>query len=193
MKRAETLKEFTHLLLSYVGTGYGYYKISHIPDKKSHRTVQILKKVSEYYQTQLSQGKRQYRRKRGIANYALVSYKNIIVVLHTEGKSIDEERDFKRIGKKGISLEISKFLTLILFKDERDKWTYRLGKETFLFFKGELEVAYEHSNGRKFHTLKAMFNHLPPYMGIWRQKIALNQHIKKLQKAKRSNKYWGLF
>ena len=186
MKRAETLKEFTGLLLAYVGTGYNYYKISHIPSQKAHKTAQILKKVSEYYQTDLSQGKRQYRRKQGIANYALVSFKDIIVVLHTEGGNIDRQKEFKRITQKGITLEFSKFLTLILFKDERNKWTYRLGKDTFQFFKGELEVAFKNSNGKKFHTLKSMFNHLPYYIGIGKQKRELNKHIKELQKVSRS-------
>ncbi|GIT98521.1 hypothetical protein [Sulfurovum sp. TSL1] len=193
MKRAETLKEFTGLLLAYVGTGYNYYKITHIPSKKSHKTAQILKKVSEHYQTNLSQGKRQYRRKKNISNYALVNYKDIIVVLHTEGKNIDRPMEFKKIGKRGIALDISRFLTLILFKDEREKWTFRLGKDTFLFFKGELEVAFKNSNGKKFHTLKSMFNNLPHYMGIGKQKRELNKYIRELQKVSRSKKLWGLF
>lgn len=193
MKRTETLKEFTGLLLAYVGTGYNHYKITHIPSKKSHKTAQILKKVSEHYQTDLTQGKRQYRRKKGIANYALVSYKDIIIVLHTEGKNINQPREFKRITQKGMTLELSKFLTLILFKDERDKWTYRLGKDTYLFFKGELEVAFNNSNGKKFHSLKAMFNNLPIYKGIGTQKRELNKYIRELQKVSRSKKSWGLF
>lgn len=193
MKKAESLKEFTYILMGYVGTGYSYYKITHISNKKRHKTPQIHKKVSEYYQTSLSQGQRQYKRKQGKANYMAISYKNMIIVLHTIGENIDKQGEFKILTSNGFELVFSKFLTLILFKDERDKWTYRLSKETYLFFKGELEIAFKNSNGKKFHTLKAMFNHLPYYIGIGKQKKELNKYIKELQKISRSKKFWGLF
>ena len=174
MKRAETLKQFTHLLIAYVGTGYCYYKITHIPNKKAHKTPQILQKVSEHYQTNLSQGKRQYKRKKGLANYAAVNYRDMIIVLHTRGEHIDNPNEFKQLTKKGIELKLSKFLTLILFKDERDKWTYRLGKDTFQFFMGEIEIALKSRNRKRLQKLRDMLNHLPPYMGIGKQKKELN-------------------
>jgi hypothetical protein len=193
MKRAETLKEFTHLLIAYVGSGYCYYKITHIPNKKAYKSPQILLKVSEHYQTNLSQGKRQYKRKQGKANYAAVNYRDMIIVLHTSGEHIDNPNEFKELTKKGIELKLSKLLTLILFKDERNKWTYRLGKNTYLFFTGELESAFKNSNSKKFYTLKSMFNHLPHYIGIGKQKKELNIYIKKIQKDHKSKKEWGLF
>ena len=122
-----------------------------------------------------------------------ISYKDMIIVLHTTGENIDKQGEFKTLTSKGIELVFSKFLTLILFKDERDKWTYRLGKSSYLFFMGELEVAFNSGNGKKFHTLKAMFNHLPYYMGIGKQKREINKRIKELQKVSRSKKLWGLF
>ncbi len=193
MKQAENLKEFTYILMGYVGTGYSYYKITHISNKKRHKTPQIHKKVSEYYKTNLSQGQRQYKRKKGKANYMAISYKDMIIVLHTTGENIDKQGEFKILTSKGIELEFSKFLTLILFKDERDKWTYRLGKSSYQFFVGELEVAFNSGNGKKFHSLKAMFNHLPHYMGIGKQKREINKRIRELQKVSRSKKLWGLF
>ncbi len=192
MKRAETLKEFTHLLIAYVGTGYCYYKITYIPNKKAHKTPQILQKVSEHYQTNLSQGKRQYKRKQGKANYAAVNYRDMIIVLHTSGEHIDNPNEFKELTKKGIELKLSKFLTLILFKDERDKWTYRLGKDTFQFFIGEIEIAFKNYDGKKFNTLKSMFSNLPYYMGIGKQKREINKTIRELQKTNKSKKLWGL-
>ena len=193
MKRAESLKEFTHLLIAYVGTGYCYYKITHIPNKKAHKSPQIIQKVSEFYQTDLSQGKRQYKRKKGLANYAAVNYKDMIVILHTKGEHQDKDYEFKQLTKKGIELKFSKFLTLILFKDERDKWTYRLGKDTFQFFMGEIEIALNNSNKKRLNTLKSMFNHLPYYLGIGKQKRDLNKKIKEVQKANQFQTSWGLF
>ncbi len=181
MKRAETLKEFTHLLISYVGTGYYYYKITYIPNKKAHKTPQILQKVSEHYQTNLSPGKRQYKRKKGLANYAAVNYRDMLVVLHTNGEHQDKPNEFKQLTRKGIELKLSKFLTLILFKDERDKWTFRLGKDTFQFFVGEIEIVLKNSNRKRFHILRSMFNNLPFYMGIGKQKREINKMIKAKQ------------
>ncbi len=190
MKRAETLKQFTYLLIAYVGTGYCYYKITYIPNKKAHKSPQILQKVSQHYQTNLSQGQRQYKRKRGLANYAAVNYRDMIIVLHTNGEDIDNPNEFKQLTKKGIELVFSKYLTLVLAKDERDKWTYRLGKETFQFFIGEIKIALNNSNGKRFHTLKSMFNNLPPYMGIGKQKREINKKIKGFQTFKIK---WKLF
>ena len=166
------------MLIAYVGTGYCYYKITHIPNKKAHKTPQILQKVSEHYQTNLSQGKRQYKRKQGKANYAAVNYRDMIIVLHTSGEHIDNPDEFKELTKKGIELKFSKFLTLILFKDERDKWTYRLGKDTFQFFVGEIEIALKNSNRKRFNTLRSMFNHLPYYVGIGKQRKELHKRVK---------------
>jgi len=193
MKRAESLKEFTHLLIAHVGTGYCYYKITHIPNKKAHKSPQILQKVSALYQTDLSQGKRQYKRKKGLANYATVNYKNMIVILHTKGEHQDKDNEFKQLTKKGIELKFSKFLTLILFKDEREKWTYRLGKDTFQFFMGEIEMTFSNFDGKKFYILRTMFNHLPPYIGIGKQKKVINKKIKECQKSNNTRSKWGLF
>ncbi len=191
MNKAENLKELCQGCLRYLGNGYLYYKISHIPNKKAAKTSQILLKVSKHYQTDLSSGKRQYRRKKNIANYQLISFGTTIIIFRTSGKNEDDPGEFKEFGKKGIELKVSNSLKLILFKDEREKLTFRLSKENYLFFSGELQKAHEKRNGKKFHTLKSMFNHLPFYVGIGKQKRSLNILIKKLQKDNRF-KGWGL-
>lgn len=48
MTRANTLKELCQSALRYVGDGYVYSKITHIPIKKAHKTTQILQRVSKY-------------------------------------------------------------------------------------------------------------------------------------------------
>ena len=83
MYRVQSLKELCQSVLRYVGNGYVYYKTALVPLEKAHKTQQILKKVSEAYETDLSQGKRQYNRKRGIANYQVVSFRGIIIILRT--------------------------------------------------------------------------------------------------------------
>lgn len=191
MQKAETLKELCQGCLRYVGNGYIYYKISHIPNKKALKTAQILLRVSQHYKTDLSSGKRQYRRKQNLANYQLIHFRSMIIIFRTSGNNADDPGEFKEFGKKGIELKISKDLKLILFRDERQKLTFRLSKENYSFFSGELQKAHEKRNGQKFHILKMMFNNLPFYVGIGKQKRSLNELIKKLQKDNRF-KGWGL-
>ncbi len=191
MTKAKTLKELCQIVLRYVGNGYVYYKITHIPSKKAHRIAQILDKVSKTYKTNLTQGKRQYRRKKNIANYQAIFFRGMIFIFRTSGTNEDNLNEFKKITRKGLELVVSKHLKLILFKDERDKWTYRLSKENYAFFSEEIRKSFEKGNGTKYHSLKKMFNNLPNYMGIGKQKKELNKLIKNHQSQ--YHKSWGLF
>ena len=182
MVQAQTLKELCQSILRYVGNGYIYYKISHIPIKKAHKTVQIRKRVSDIYQTNLSQGKRQYRRKQKIANYQAISFRGMIIIFRTAGTHKDNPNEFKKINSKGLELIVSEHLKLILFKDERKKWTYRLSKENYTFFSGEVKKSCEKRNGNRFYKIRKMFNNLPRYKGIERQKKELNILLKILYK-----------
>ena len=51
MYRVQSLKELCQSVLRYVGNGYVYYKTALVPIEKAHKTQQILKKVSEAYET----------------------------------------------------------------------------------------------------------------------------------------------
>ncbi len=193
MTRVKTLKELCQSVLRYVGNGYVYYKITHIPLNKAHKTAQILNKVSKTYETTLSQGKRQYKRKQKKANYQSISFRGMIIIFRTSGEHKDNQNEFKKIDSRGLFLTVSEYLELILFKDERDKWTYRLSKENYTFFSQELKKSYEKKDGIKYHHLKRMFNHLPPYKGIGKQKKELNNLIRELQNTYKTRRYWGLF
>ena len=193
MTRTTTLKDLCRGVLRYVGNGYVYYKITHIPIQKAHKTAQILKKVSDTYETNLTQGKRQYRRKQKIANYQAISFRGMIIIFRTSGEHKDNPHEFKKINSKGLELTISEHLKLILFKDERGKWTYRLGKENYAFFSQEIKKSFEKRNGIKYHSLKKMFNNLPIYIGIGKQKKELNKLIKELQHTYKNKRNWDLF
>lgn len=188
MKRYETLTELCQTLPKYLGNGYDFYRITRIPQKKAKKTAQIIKKLSNTYKTDLTQGKRQYRRKKGLANYALISYRDIIIVLKTAGKD-EVENDFNRF-KTSLKLEISKYLTLILYRDEREVLTYRIERLTFNRMRAEFERCFKSKNGKKFHTLVKMFDNLPKYLGIGHQKKQLISDFKKWQKEHKTN--WQL-
>lgn len=192
MKRAENLKQFCNYVIRYVGAGYKYYKIASIPSKKAHRKHEISLKVENYYQTNLTHGKRQYKRKCGKANYVAVMYLNFVVVLHTEGENIDQVGEFREIDpNKGLTLAISEHTELILFKDNRDTWTYRLSNEFYKSFRGRVETAIKNRKGREYHNIRGLWRGLPIYKGIGQQKRLLNQEIKALFKKHKVR--WDLF
>jgi len=191
MKRYETLTELCKALPKYLGNGYEQIRITRIPSKKVSKTDNILKRLSNTYKTDLTQGKRQYRRKKGLANYALLSYRDIVIILKTSGtdETEDEINDFNRFNRS-LKLEISKYLTLILYRDEREILTYRIERETFNRMRAEFERSFKSKNGKKFHNLVKMFDNLPYYKGIGHQKKQLISDFKEWQKEHRTR--WTL-
>jgi hypothetical protein len=181
MREPLKLKEFCIDVLRYVGTGYKYYKIVIIPQEKMNYKNGILTKIANNYGTKLTQGQRQHRRIKGLANYGAVAFGSMVIILHTDGKNIDKDKEFKEIGKE-LNIFISNSLTLVLFKDERDKWTFRLSKETYNAFKGNYQLAFKDGNGKKFHYLETMWRGLPRYRGINQQRKSLNIFLKELKK-----------
>ncbi len=177
-----TLKEFCTDLLRYVGTGYKYYKISIVPQEKLYLKEIILNKIKTLYKTDLTQGQKQHRRLKGIANYASISYKEFIIVLHTDGENNDGANEFKLLEKNMI-LPLTQHLGLILFKDERNIWTFRLSTETYQNFKGQFQLAFKHNDGKKFHSLQKLWSGLPRYKGIGSQRKDLNKLLKELKKT----------
>jgi hypothetical protein len=161
MKRAENLKQFCNYVIRYVGAGYKYYKIASIPSKKAHRKHEI-------------------------------SLNNFVVVLHTEGENIDQVGEFREIDpNKGLTLAISEHTEFILFKDNRNTWTYRLSNEFYKSFRGRVETAIKNRKGREYHNIRGLWRGLPIYKGIGQQKRLLNQEIKALFKKHKVR--WELF
>ena len=186
MKQAKTLKEFTKEVIKYLGSGYKYAKIAYIPSKKRHISHEIAKKVSNHYQTALSRGKRQYRRKKQIANYGAVMFQDrVIVILRTAGKHNDESGEFREVHK--LEVQLSEWIGLIFFKSELNRWTVRVSRETYRRIKLDLQLAIKNGNGRNYHKLLAMWRGLPWWKGIGRQSSELHRFIKEeLKKYKRN-------
>jgi hypothetical protein len=181
MKIAKNLKEFTKEIIKYLGSGYKYAKVVKIPHKKRRRSNEIAKKVSNYYQTDLSRGKRQYKRKKGLANYGAVMFQNgIIVVLRTNGENTDQPNEFKEVSK--LEVELSEWLGLIFFRNEFNRWTVRVSRDTYRKIKADLEIAIKNGNGRNYNLLKAMWRGLPWWKGIGRQSSELHRYTKELLK-----------
>jgi hypothetical protein len=190
MKERLKLREFCKDVITYIGSGYKYFKIVHIPNDKLFKKHEILLKVSNHYRTNLSRGMRHKGRLKNIANYGAVYFKNTLIILRTSGEHQDGEKEFSEIPKN-LEIKFSEHLTLILFKDERGKFTWRLSRETFRFFRGEFEIAFKNRDGKKFHNLNHLWGGLPRYIGIGKQKRELNKMF--LEWSKKYKVKWNLF
>ena len=174
MKKAENLKQFLGHIINHTAKGYIYYKIVEIPAKKLHKKEKILKKIENNYQTFMSRSQRAYAKKKGFVNFQAVNYKSLIVILHTEGEikpEIDLGKGFIPFTQKNrLELNISPYLQIVIFRDERGKITARIGKETLQDYKNELREAFKTKNGYRFHKTIKRFQGLPLYRGILKQK-----------------------
>lgn len=178
MKTCFRIHEFCKEVIRYVGSGYSCIKFVEVPKDKEHKLREIKAKIEATYSTNLSRGKRQWNRLQKRANFAAVSYKNFICILKTSGSENLTKNDF--VNGVGYEFRLSKFLSLVLFKDERNTLTFKLGRDTFHWFKGAYQLAFKEGNGRKFHTLQKMWSGLPPFKGIGQQRKLLNQYLQEL-------------
>jgi len=185
MKQVTTLEDFVKNVIKYLGSGYKYYKVVKIPRKKRTKTAQICEKIEKYYSTSISRGKRQYRRKKGLANYGAVNFRDTIVILRTSGEHTDKEKEFKTF--KNLTVEISEHLGLIFFKNEFDRFTVRLDRLTFRRFREDFYIAIKNNQKRNYDKLKSMWLNLPRFKGIGTQGKELNKQIKKQLKTFKRN------
>lgn len=187
MKTTTTLKEFTKEAIKYLGSGYKYAKIVQIPNKKRHRRHEIQKKVSDYYKTDLSRGKRQYRRRKNLANYGGVMFQDrVIILFRTEGEHNNGEKEFLEVSK--LEVKLSEWIGVVFFKNEFNRWTVRLDRDTFRKFKSDFQLAIKNGNGRNYHKLLSMWSSLPYWKGIGRQSADLHKFIK--ERLKKYNRDW---
>jgi len=186
MKRVNNLEDFIKNAIKYLGSGYKYYKIVQIPAKKQHKTAQICEKIKNQYQTSLSRGKRQYKRKLNKVNYGAINYRDIIIIFRTAGEHNDDKNEFKEF-KKNITVEISEHLTLVFFRNEHKRITVKLDKITFRRFREDFYLAIKNNNGYNYNKLKTMWRNLPRYKGIGSQGSQLHKYIStKLQEFNRN-------
>jgi len=191
MKKVENLNQFSNLLIRLIGAGYTNIKISKIPPKKLSKMAQICSKIENQYKTSLSRGKRQYKRIRGLRNYNAISYKNLIVILATNGKeSLDN--GFKKFNGK-LKITISDYLSIVIHKDEREKLTIRLDRDTYRYFREEFKKAIEEQNGQKYYNLRAKYLNLTKslkWKGIGKQSKELNKLINEFKKRSKKTSKW---
>ena len=183
MRKCNTLLEFSRLILNYVGNGYQEIQVSTVPEKKRQKITMIDAKITKKYQTDLTRGQRQYRKKKGICNYVALRYNYTILVLKTPGeipKEIKKE-EFGHILKTKIQFE---FLGIEIVHD-KEGYSFKLTKkyEKEVMNRFELAISKREQNFFKKEITKIYNLHrLLPYRVLNKQVSNILKKIKTLQK-----------
>ncbi len=188
MEKVKDLEQFCRIVLSCVGTGYNSYRINRIPSKKAQNSLKlshILNKVENQYKSHLNKDARYRNKKQGYANYRAFYFMENIYIFRTSGIQIEnQENGFKAHNDK-INFKISDSLDLDLFRDERGKLTFKLGRTTYRAKKEKIKMAINNQDGKTFHTEIKKLGGFPRYRGIQIQKRDLVFFINRLQKNRR--------
>jgi hypothetical protein len=173
MKRAKDLKSFCNYVTNYLGHGYTSVLIVNIPLKKEHKKDLILQKIEKNYHTYMSRSQRAYAKSKGFANFGAVQFKNTVVIMHTNG-SIKQEIDYGNgfVSLNKFSANISDFLSVDFYKDERDKYTCKLSKEIYADIK----------NGTLYHLILKRLCGFPRFRGFQLQRARLKEFLRKNHK-----------
>ena len=178
----QELKPFFQQVMRYVGNGYTECQISFVKEQKRHKIPHIDAKLQRRYKSDLTQGQRQYRRKKGLANYAVLRYRNTYIVLKSKGE--DETREkWKSVYRTPIP--VGSHLVLELLKDERGRNTVKVSKESWRDIRSAVLFAVEKRAGARFHAEIGKVRNLSrvlPYRGINLQVSSLLKAIKEAQK-----------
>jgi hypothetical protein len=181
MLEFKELSPFFKALINYIGNGYTYYQVSYIPQKKAHKKAHILAKLSKKYNTQLTKWQRQYRKRKGLANYQVFNLKSVVVVLKTPGEDETGE-NWQKFPILPVNFGV---LELEIIKDERDKITVKISKNLLKEIKANIREAFKKRDGRKFHyEMKKLYNlHKSlKYRGIMLQISDILREIQELKK-----------
>jgi hypothetical protein len=175
-KMEPTLKTFCQETIKWLGSGYCYVKIARIPPKKASNLPQIIKKVSRHYQTDLSRGKRQYRRLQGRANYGLAYFGSVIVVFRSPGEHDDAPGEFIEAADR-LEVQVSEHLGLVFHRGEHKRLTVRLNRQTLRWLREDFRRAILKDKKRDYMQLRQMWLNLPRYRGVGKQGRDLNKQL----------------
>lgn len=193
MKKCNTLKEFIRNSILCISSGYTTYRIATIPQKKRYKKPQILKNIEKTYQTNLTRSQRYYAKKKGFANFKAVQYKELVLICYTNGEikqEIDLGKGWADFNKKSrLRLNISDYISIDVFRDERKKLTAKMSKELLTDTKAEIKEAFKTRNGFRFHNILKKWHSLPTYRGFQLQKKDLVFFINGLKKDNKQIKW----
>ena len=175
-------------IIYLISKGYIYYSVGEIPLDKAYKARSIDKKIISKYDMDLSKDQRARRKKKGIANFYYIRWKNQFVILHTKGKineSVEIDDVFYNIRehRKGDKFKITigkELIVNIVLKNEKP--TVVLDKSTYRDIKTELDELVKTKQIKKLYKRFSMLNYIPAWSGIVKQKFLLQEEIYKSAK-----------
>jgi len=182
MQKYQQLKPLLKQIMRLVGNGYKYISVSTIPEQKVKKTHKILEKLDKKYDLNLTTWQRQYKKRKGQANFKGLYFQDTIIILKTDGDTNINDNGFKEAINSEISL---KYLSVILFLDERGKMTYRLNKELLRAIKANIEISLKNNKQHIFNKqIKKLYilHKVMPYRGFMLQLRSILEFIKEKQK-----------
>jgi predicted site-specific integrase-resolvase len=197
MLRTKNLKEFCNMTINLLNFGYKDILVVKIPISKyknENKRQAIYSKVSRNYQSFNTKNQVYYNKKNGYANFKVIVYLNIIIIMKSKGL-IKDEIDIGNgfipfCNKEPLEVIISDYLGVIFFVDERKKVNVRLNKTTTQSFKINITHAIVKNEGREFHNIINKFKGLPLFRGIINQKRELRKYV--VAQMKSHNRKWVL-
>ena len=187
--------EFVKLILNHAGHGYAEYCSLVIPERKITKAEKIDKKMlAKYPEIGHSKDQRYRRKQAGQSNFAYMRWRNIGVILRTEGE-VKERADadkFVRLEAEPLIFIVGSTVEIKVAKAKAGrKYTACLSRQSFRAIKGVLRDNIRHHRPEITKQYWERLQGLPAFSGILGQTGELLKWIRKECKLTGLKKWTG--
>lgn len=182
-------------LVYQISKGYYYYHVGTIPMNKASKCKQIDEKIIRKYNIDLSKYQRSRKKVKGLANFYYLRWRNIFIILHTEGdfeKELilnDEFKDIRDKKKKldrlqiRISDNISFEISLKHKTGQTDRAvTISFDRASMQNLNTELSELVQYKKLNEIEKFFTRLSGIPAWSGITQQKAVLLGNLYKYAK-----------
>jgi len=175
-------KEFIQLALNFAGHGYLEYSSFIIPEQKVEKAQRIDMKIqAKFPETGYDKDRRYRNKKAGQANLSYLRWRNIGLILRTEGEvngRFDEEK-FVRFDEEPFVFAVGSMIEIKIAKARAGrKYTAYLSKQSFRAIKAILRDNLRHRRRDVAEAYWERLKGLPAFSGILGQMRELTVWIK---------------
>ncbi|WP_100651056.1 hypothetical protein [Bacillus cereus] len=165
-----------------VSRGYYFWHVTYIPESKLHKASAIDKRLIKRYEAEKSKFQRARQKQKGEANFYYLRWRDVIVILHTNGKiKFKMEDQFFDIRTKPLEFSISTLVSFVLRYHARKggtgNFTWYLSKATYKDLKVDIEDSARTKKMQYVYNAFNRFNAFPGYAGIVFQKRELLNYL----------------
>ncbi|MDK0911545.1 hypothetical protein P5F61_14760 [Clostridium perfringens] len=193
MKINDDIIQVIDYLVNAISNGkYLYYQVSYIPETKlddKEFLNRLDTKIREKYQTNKTKSERLNLRRKEKARFLAIRYKNILIIMHTEGDfEVSKNEKWMDIRKNKIELKTSEYTTYCIgFGKNKSKKSNKnagrsvsvtLGADTYNLIKLSCVDAIRYKKSiRKLYYEWNKINGFNGWSGINKQKMQLKEYL----------------